>query len=64
MKLIPVQQQHHYPRRFDGSSDRQSCGISIVYSRPPSKRVRYLIAAKHVSYIRENIIRWPLAEIA
>ena len=29
--------------------DRQSCGISIVYARPPSKRQRYLTAAKHVS---------------
>ena len=27
----------------------QSCGISIVYARSPSKRQRYLITAKHVS---------------
>ena len=31
------------------ASDRQSCGTSTVYTRPPSKRQRYLIAAKHVS---------------
>ena len=30
------------------ATDRQSCGISTVYTRPPSKRQRYLIAAKHV----------------
>ena len=41
--------QNHHPRRFDGWSDTQSCGISTVYPRPSSKRQRYLIAAKHVS---------------